>query len=222
RVKIAAGELPEAFRRCQQPYEAALSKRCRADAIAGRFLRAHSPSSLTGSSSERPSLVSSYSTLGGTVGKTVRVTRPSRSSPRKVSVSMRCEIEPSARRNSLKRLGPAPSVETTSTVHLSPTRARTSLTARQSSGSCRLPGIRDVPSCGVFAVIYLALVSIRNLEIEGPMGKLKLGILVGSNRRESINRKLAQALARLGGSAFDAKFIQIDDLPIYNQDNEAP
>ena len=54
------------------------------------------------------------------------------------------------------------------------------------------------------------------------MGKLKLGILVGSNRRESINRKLAQALARLGGSAFDAKFIQIDDLPIYNQDNEAP
>jgi chromate reductase len=54
------------------------------------------------------------------------------------------------------------------------------------------------------------------------MAKLKLGIIVGSNRRESINRKLAQALARLGGDKFEAKFIQIDDLPIYNQDNEQP
>jgi chromate reductase, NAD(P)H dehydrogenase (quinone) len=54
------------------------------------------------------------------------------------------------------------------------------------------------------------------------MAKLKLGVIVGSNRRESINRKLAQALVRLGGAAFDANFIQIDDLPIYNQDNEQP
>src|SRR5277367_5211433 len=54
------------------------------------------------------------------------------------------------------------------------------------------------------------------------MAKLKLGIIVGSNRRESINRKLARAIAKLGGEKFDAKFIQIDDLPIYNQDNENP
>src|SRR3569833_2022201 len=54
------------------------------------------------------------------------------------------------------------------------------------------------------------------------MAKLKLGVIVGSNRRESINRKLAQALVRLGGAAFDAIFIQIDDLPMYNQDNEQP
>jgi chromate reductase, NAD(P)H dehydrogenase (quinone) len=54
------------------------------------------------------------------------------------------------------------------------------------------------------------------------MAKYKLGIVVGSNRRESINRKLAQALANLGGDAFEAKFIQIDDLPMYNQDNEQP
>jgi chromate reductase len=53
------------------------------------------------------------------------------------------------------------------------------------------------------------------------MAKLKLGIIVGSNRRESINRKLAQALTKLGANKFDAKFIQIDDLPIYNQDSEA-
>ena len=54
------------------------------------------------------------------------------------------------------------------------------------------------------------------------MSKLKLGVIVGSNRKESINRKLAQALVRLGGDAFDATFIQIDDLPMYNQDNETP
>lgn len=54
------------------------------------------------------------------------------------------------------------------------------------------------------------------------MAKLKLGVIVGSNRRESINRKLAQALAKLGSDAFAAKVIQIDDLPIYNQDNEQP
>jgi chromate reductase len=54
------------------------------------------------------------------------------------------------------------------------------------------------------------------------MAKLKLGIVVGSNRRESINRKLAQALATLGGDQFEARFIQIDDLPMFNQDNEQP
>jgi chromate reductase len=54
------------------------------------------------------------------------------------------------------------------------------------------------------------------------MTKFKLGLIVGSNRRESINRKLAQALAKLGGDAFEAKFIPIDDLPMYNQDLEQP
>lgn len=54
------------------------------------------------------------------------------------------------------------------------------------------------------------------------MAKLKLGVIVGSNRRESINRKLAQALAKLGANAFEAAFLKIDDLPLYNQDNEQP
>ncbi|WP_293800650.1 NADPH-dependent FMN reductase [uncultured Bosea sp.] len=52
------------------------------------------------------------------------------------------------------------------------------------------------------------------------MAKLKLAIIVGSNRRESINRKLAQALAKLGEGAFDASFVKIDDLPMFNQDLE--
>jgi len=54
------------------------------------------------------------------------------------------------------------------------------------------------------------------------MAKLKLGVIVGSNRRDSINRKLAQALSLLGSGAFEAIFIQIDDLPMYNQDAEQP
>jgi chromate reductase len=54
------------------------------------------------------------------------------------------------------------------------------------------------------------------------MAKLKLGVIVGSNRRESINRKLALALTKLGANSFDANLIQIDDLPMYNQDFEQP
>ena len=54
------------------------------------------------------------------------------------------------------------------------------------------------------------------------MSKLKLAVIVGSNRRESINRKLAQALVRLAAEAVEANFVQIDDLPMYNQDREQP
>jgi chromate reductase, NAD(P)H dehydrogenase (quinone) len=48
----------------------------------------------------------------------------------------------------------------------------------------------------------------------------RIAVIVGSNRRDSINRKLAQALVRLGAGQFDASFARIDDLPMYNQDNE--
>ena len=52
------------------------------------------------------------------------------------------------------------------------------------------------------------------------MAKPHIAVIVGSNRRESINRKLAQALVKLGADKFDATFVRIDDLPMYNQDNE--
>jgi chromate reductase, NAD(P)H dehydrogenase (quinone) len=52
------------------------------------------------------------------------------------------------------------------------------------------------------------------------MPKPQIAVIVGSNRRESINRKLAQALIKLGADRFDAKIARIDDLPLYNQDNE--
>ena len=53
-----------------------------------------------------------------------------------------------------------------------------------------------------------------------PVHLPRIAVIVGSNRRESINRKLAQSLVRLGSGKFDATFARIDDLPMYNQDNE--
>src|ERR1700755_1687534 len=52
------------------------------------------------------------------------------------------------------------------------------------------------------------------------MATFKIALIVGSNRRESINLKYAKALAKLGSDKLDFKFVQIDDLPIYNQDHE--
>ncbi len=53
------------------------------------------------------------------------------------------------------------------------------------------------------------------------MAQFKVALIVGSNRRESVNRKLAQALAKLGAPGLQFQFVQIDDLPLYNQDNES-
>jgi chromate reductase len=52
------------------------------------------------------------------------------------------------------------------------------------------------------------------------MAKPHVAIIVGSNRRESINRKLAHAIAKLGADHFNASIVRIDDLPMFNQDNE--
>jgi chromate reductase len=49
----------------------------------------------------------------------------------------------------------------------------------------------------------------------------QVAVIVGSNRRESINRKFAQALIKLGAGKFDGKIVRIDDLPLYNQDHES-
>jgi chromate reductase, NAD(P)H dehydrogenase (quinone) len=53
------------------------------------------------------------------------------------------------------------------------------------------------------------------------MAKPRIAIIAGSNRRDSINRKLARALAKLGADKFDASFVRIDDLSMFNQDLEA-
>jgi chromate reductase len=52
------------------------------------------------------------------------------------------------------------------------------------------------------------------------MANPTLGVIVGSTRRESINRKLAEAIAKLAAGRFDVSFIRIDDLPMFSQDLE--
>jgi len=48
----------------------------------------------------------------------------------------------------------------------------------------------------------------------------KIVVIVGSIRRESINRKLAEALARLAKPGTEFVFAKIDDLPLFSQDLE--
>jgi chromate reductase len=50
--------------------------------------------------------------------------------------------------------------------------------------------------------------------------KSKIAVIVGSTRRDSINRQLANALAKLGEDRLDFTFVEIGDLPLYNQDLE--
>ena len=54
------------------------------------------------------------------------------------------------------------------------------------------------------------------------MPKVKIAVIVGSNRRDSINRKLAHALAKLGEDRLAFNFVAIDDLPLYSQDDDLP
>lgn len=53
------------------------------------------------------------------------------------------------------------------------------------------------------------------------MSSLSIAVVVGSLRRDSINRKLAQALAKLAPPECSFKMLKIDDLPLYNQDDDA-
>ena len=53
------------------------------------------------------------------------------------------------------------------------------------------------------------------------MTQYHITVLVGSLRRDSVNRKLANAIATLAPPEFSFKQAQIDDLPPYNQDDDA-
>jgi chromate reductase, NAD(P)H dehydrogenase (quinone) len=52
------------------------------------------------------------------------------------------------------------------------------------------------------------------------MSQYKIAVLVGSLRKDSFNRKLADAIAKLAPPEFALKQIQIGDLPLYNQDDD--
>ena len=53
------------------------------------------------------------------------------------------------------------------------------------------------------------------------MSQYRIAVIVGSLRRDSINRKLANALVKLGPADFSFKLLEIGDLPLYNQDDDA-
>ena len=46
----------------------------------------------------------------------------------------------------------------------------------------------------------------------------QVAVLVGSLRKESLNRKMAVALAKLAAPALKLEIVEIGDLPLYNQD----
>jgi chromate reductase len=45
-----------------------------------------------------------------------------------------------------------------------------------------------------------------------------VAVIVGSLRRGSINKKLAHALAKLASGRLEFRFVEIGDLPLYNED----
>jgi chromate reductase, NAD(P)H dehydrogenase (quinone) len=53
------------------------------------------------------------------------------------------------------------------------------------------------------------------------MTQFRIAVLIGSLRQESYNRRLAEAVRRLAPRNFSFHDSRIDDLPLYNQDNDA-
>ena len=53
------------------------------------------------------------------------------------------------------------------------------------------------------------------------MSKYKIAVVVGSLRRDSFNRKLASAVVKLAPPEFVFEQVQIGDLPLYDQDDDA-
>jgi len=53
------------------------------------------------------------------------------------------------------------------------------------------------------------------------MSTYPIAVIVGSLRRDSFNRKLASAIVKLAPSEFSFKQVEIADLPLYNQDDDA-
>lgn len=52
------------------------------------------------------------------------------------------------------------------------------------------------------------------------MSNYQIAVVVGSLRRESINRKLASALVKMGPPDFVFRPLEIGDLPLYSEDND--
>jgi chromate reductase len=53
------------------------------------------------------------------------------------------------------------------------------------------------------------------------MDRYKVAIIVGSLRKDSINRKVGRALCAMAHERLDCEMVEIGDLPLYNQDYDA-
>jgi chromate reductase, NAD(P)H dehydrogenase (quinone) len=53
------------------------------------------------------------------------------------------------------------------------------------------------------------------------MAQMNIAVVVGSLRKDSLNRQLAGALEKLFPGDFKLAHLRIDDLPLYNQDDDA-
>lgn len=53
------------------------------------------------------------------------------------------------------------------------------------------------------------------------MSQYQIAVVVGSLRKASFNRELASAIVKLAPPEFSFKQVQIGDLPLYNQDDDA-
>jgi len=53
------------------------------------------------------------------------------------------------------------------------------------------------------------------------MSQYNIALIVGSLRKDSFNKKLAHALSKMAPKEFTFTHVRIDDLPLYNQDDDA-
>jgi len=51
--------------------------------------------------------------------------------------------------------------------------------------------------------------------------RYRIAIVVGSLRRDSLNRRVAQSLCAFAGDRLDCDIVEIGHLPLYNQDSDA-
>ena len=52
------------------------------------------------------------------------------------------------------------------------------------------------------------------------MSQYKIAVVIGSLRKDSFNRKMADAIEKLAPAEFSFYKVRIDDLPLYNQDED--
>ncbi len=53
------------------------------------------------------------------------------------------------------------------------------------------------------------------------MSDIQIAVIVGSIRKDSFNRQLANAVVKLAPAEFSFQQVQISDLPLYNQDDDS-